>query len=775
MCGVQTGYICVLSPTSQCTETPTVAPNEVETRTIPYGSTVVLDCRHNLEPPVAYTWTRENGDIPHKATPRESTLVVPDVRATDAGTYTCTAKSGRTTLEVPTILVVTGLLPRFTQAPLSYMKLPTIVNAYMGFEVQITFKPEKDHGLLLYNGQQEDGGGDFISVGLTNGYVEFRFELGSGLGLLRSHAPVELDTWHTVQISREKKDAKLKVDNQSEVSGTSAGRMMGLDLTQPLFVGSVPSFDKISRDNGYDIGFVGCVSEIKFGSHTLDLVKDSEQVGTTPCETCSVNPCLHDGKCQEAPTEAGYRCICAPGFSGRDCEKVGEACYPGICGEGRCVNRPTGGLDCYCPFGRTGLRCEKGKMPLNLAEVAIVEPAFADDAFAAYPTPKNSQSSLKLNMKIKPKNLDDCLLVYCAQFPDSKGDFTSIGIHNGSLEFRFDTGSGPAIIRHPERLRPNEWVTLSASRTAQNGELVLNDGHRVTGRSPGHTQGVNLHTPLFIGGVDKAKIKVHPEAGATHGFEGCVAHVEVNGVNVDLVGAVVDASNVEDCGGRAPCEKNPCHNHGLCRERGPRADDFECICKAGYTGRTCETVDDFCSKINPCQNGAECVGLANSYRCNCPKGFAGPNCESGTTFDECATFHGDGWVTLSRERLSHAASNVSEVIRLTFLAKDREGLLFFQGQPQGTDARGQDYLALAMVNGHLEFSYEMGSGPAQILSEERVDDGQLHTVELRREMTAGRYHKGFTGSILNVQIQDSGVLNLYDDSISTANANQCEE
>lgn len=788
-------------------ETPTVAPNEVETRTIPYGSTVVLDCRHNLEPPVAYTWTRENGDIPHKATPRESTLVVPDVRATDAGTYTCTAKSGRTTLEVPTILVVTGLLPRFTQAPLSYMKLPTIVNAYMGFEVQITFKPEKDHGLLLYNGQQEDGGGDFISVGLTNGYVEFRFELGSGLGLLRSHAPVELDTWHTVQISREKKDAKLKVDNQSEVSGTSAGRMMGLDLTQPLFVGSVPSFDKISRDNGYDIGFVGCVSEIKFGSHTLDLVKDSEQVGTTPCETCSVNPCLHDGKCQEAPTEAGYRCICAPGFSGRDCEKVGEACYPGICGEGRCVNRPTGGLDCYCPFGRTGLRCEK--------EVAIVEPAFADDAFAAYPTPKNSQSSLKLNMKIKPKNLDDCLLVYCAQFPDSKGDFTSIGIHNGSLEFRFDTGSGPAIIRHPERLRPNEWVTLSASRTAQNGELVLNDGHRVTGRSPGHTQGVNLHTPLFIGGVDKAKIKVHPEAGATHGFEGCVAHVEVNGVNVDLVGAVVDASNVEDCGGRAPCEKNPCHNHGLCRERGPRADDFECICKAGYTGRTCETVDDFCSKINPCQNGAECVGLANSYRCNCPKGFAGPNCESGTTFDECATFHGDGWVTLSRERLSHAASNVSEVIRLTFLAKDREGLLFFQGQPQGTDARGQDYLALAMVNGHLEFSYEMGSGPAQILSEERVDDGQLHTVELRRngkwgtlkvdnkevhgessgllvmlntksdifiggapeprEMTAGRYHKGFTGSILNVQIQDSGVLNLYDDSISTANANQCEE
>ncbi|XP_077509167.1 basement membrane-specific heparan sulfate proteoglycan core protein-like isoform X46 [Amblyomma americanum] len=787
-------------------ETPTVPPNEVETRTIPYGSTVVLDCRHNLESPVAYSWTRDHGDVPHKAVPRESTLVVPDVRASDAGTYICTAKTDRTTLEVPTILVVTGLLPRFTQAPLSYMKLPTIVNAYMGFDVQITFKPEKDNGLLLYNGQQEDGGGDFISVGLTNGYVEFRFELGSGVGYLRSHTPVELDTWHTVQISREKKDAKLKVDDQSEVTGTSQGRMMGLDLTQPLFVGSVPSFDRISRDNGYDVGFVGCVSEIKFGSHTLDLVKDSEQVGTTPCETCSLNPCLHDGVCQEAPSEGGYRCICPPGFSGRDCEKVGEACYPGLCGEGRCVNRPGGGLDCYCPFGRTGLRCEK--------EVTIVEPAFADDAFAAYPMPKSAHSNLKVNMKIKPKSLDDCLLVYCAQYPERKGDFTSIGIRNGSLEFRFDSGSGPAIIRHPEKLRPNEWITLSASRNAQNGELMLNDGHRATGRSPGPSQGVNLNTPMYIGGVDKSKIRVHPEAGVSHGFEGCVAHIEVNDVNVDLVGAVVDAANVDDCGGRAPCEKNPCQNHGICRERGPKADDFECICKAGYSGTTCETQDDFCLQINPCRNNAECVGLANSYRCNCPKGFKGPNCESDTAFDECASFNGDGWVTLSKDRLLHAASNMSEVIRLSFLAKDRNGILLFQGQPRGAEARGQDYLALALVNGHLEFSYEMGSGPAEILSEERVDDGRMHTVELRRkgkwgtlkvdnkevhgesagllvmlntksdifiggvpeprEMTAERYQKGFTGSIMNVQIQDSGVINLYGDSLDSANADECE-
>lgn len=45
-------------------------------------------------------------------------------------------------------------------------------------------------------------------MGLTNGYLEFRFELGSGVGLLRSQRPVQMDTWHTAKISREKRDGE---------------------------------------------------------------------------------------------------------------------------------------------------------------------------------------------------------------------------------------------------------------------------------------------------------------------------------------------------------------------------------------------------------------------------------------------------------------------------------------------------------------------------------------------------------------------------------------
>lgn len=106
--------------------------------------------------------------------------------------------------------------------------------------------------------------------------------------------------------------------------------------------------------------FLGCISHYHTGNVVHNLLREAEAYGISTCETCSANPCLHGGVCQEALTMVGYNCICPPGFSGRDCEIVGEACYPGVCGEGRCINKPGGGFDCYCPLGRTGIRCEKG-------------------------------------------------------------------------------------------------------------------------------------------------------------------------------------------------------------------------------------------------------------------------------------------------------------------------------------------------------------------------------------------------------------------------------
>ncbi|GFS51261.1 basement membrane-specific heparan sulfate proteoglycan core protein [Trichonephila inaurata madagascariensis] len=784
---------------------PTVTPDLVETRTAPFGSTVVMDCKTTLDPPVAYTWYKQGGVLPLEATTNGGQLTIPDVKGEDAGTYICTAKSPVGTIDVPTILIVTGVVPYFSQTPLSYMRMPTLSDAYLSFEVEIAFKPESMNGLLLYNGQKQEQG-DFIALVLNNGYVEFRFELGSGPAVIRSTEPVEMRKWHTVHIRRERKDGFLRVDDRPEVTGSAQGKFLGLDLVQPMYIGSVPDFGLIESNAGALRGFIGCISHYKTGKVVHNLLREAESYGISTCETCSSNPCLHGGVCQEALTMVGYNCICPPGFSGRDCEKVGEACYPGVCGEGRCINKPGGGFDCFCPLRRTGVRCEK--------DIIIVEPAFSDDAYIAYPTP-NALTTLKMNMRVKPRTLDDCLIAYCAQHEDGSGDFTSIAIRNKSVEFRFDMGSGPAIIRSQEPLLQDDWLSIVAERDMREGSLIVNDGIASKGMSPGITRGLNLHTPFYIGAVDKHKISISPYAEVQHGFDGCIAHVEVNGVDIDLVNSAIDASNVEDCGSRTPCEKNPCLNDGICIEEEGSSEGFVCECQEGYRGKHCEIETDLCSLIDPCKNGGTCVGSGNSYQCSCPIRFKGTNCEEASVFDERVSFQGNGYLALENELLPHTATTKDEVVSFSFTTTSLEGLLLFHGQKPDTDGKGQDYLAAAIIDGFLEFSYELGSGPAQIKSPVKVNDGKVHSIVLKRTgrhgsleldgihqefgeskgilqmlntdgdiyiggvpnhqlMTAGKYPQGLIGCLWNLQIDDSGPLNLFDSAKTGANVQDCD-
>ena len=37
---------------------------------------------------------------------------------------------------------------------------------------------------------------------------------------------------------------------------------------------------------------------------------------------------------------------------------------------------------------------------------------------------------------------------------------------------------------------------------------------------------------------------------------------------------------------------------------------------------------------DPCQNGGQCIDLANDYRCNCNPGFGGKNCQFSCPLDK---------------------------------------------------------------------------------------------------------------------------------------------
>lgn len=49
----------------------------------------------------------------------------------------------------------------------------------------------------------------------------------------------------------------MYVDGQGPFTNTADGKFLGLDLTEPLYLGSVPNLKDIASDVDVDIGFVG--------------------------------------------------------------------------------------------------------------------------------------------------------------------------------------------------------------------------------------------------------------------------------------------------------------------------------------------------------------------------------------------------------------------------------------------------------------------------------------------------------------------------------------
>ncbi len=52
-------------------------------------------------------------------------------------------------------------------------------------EIELVFKTEDRSGLIIYNGYTTDRSGDFISLAMVDGYLEYRFDLGTGPAIIR--------------------------------------------------------------------------------------------------------------------------------------------------------------------------------------------------------------------------------------------------------------------------------------------------------------------------------------------------------------------------------------------------------------------------------------------------------------------------------------------------------------------------------------------------------------------------------------------------------------
>ncbi|XP_060586623.1 basement membrane-specific heparan sulfate proteoglycan core protein-like isoform X4 [Ruditapes philippinarum] len=725
------------------------------------GDSAKLVCDATGYPSPDITWFRKEGEMPSDYRIVDGDLLINRVRPEDAGTYVCHAENEYGGTDSPVNLNVNDLVPYFSQNPNSYISYPAMNDVYLDFDILLSLKPESTEGMVLYNGQFEDGGGDFVCFGLNEGYPEFRFDVGSGPAIIRGNKTLPLNEWHTIKLTRDRQKGSMIVNEEPAYTGQSPGYFTGLDLQGNMYLGSVPNYDNIPRATGFREGFVGAVSEVKLKGVDLNLGAEAiDMEGIEPYNTCRRNPCINRGVCSVANTKYGFKCICPQGYMGTRCEEVGENCYPGACGRGRCYNlEGRSGFRCICPLGKTGMGCQ--------ADIAIINPFFNRTSFISYPPAEASLFDLQIQLEFKPQSYSDGIILYEGNDEDGTGDFMAIVQKDGYLEFRFDTGSGPAVLRSRSPLRINEWTRVTATRKNRDGTLVVNNEQPVTvklwgmlndqppviaapaaaeparyynyynhklkryrrGTSPGSTVGLNLKLPLYLGGPNPTAV-VSSNTGVTQGFVGCVAELTVNDVKIDLLNDAIESANIVDCGERRLCARNPCKNGATCEDlSGP---DFRCICEERYTGKTCEAEINICLTNSPCQNNAPCSITDTGYRCDCLIGYSGDNCEYAININSQFSFAGDGFMEFPKSLLPHAKTQERQTISFNLRTTQENGLVFWQGEQGGRPLRGGDHISIGLKGGYIEFSYEMGSGPAMIMSRTRVNDGKSHTISVER-------------------------------------------
>ncbi|XP_061626492.1 protocadherin Fat 1a isoform X2 [Phyllopteryx taeniolatus] len=222
-------------------------------------------------------------------------------------------------------------------------------------------------------------GTDYSILEIVNGRLQYKFDCGSGPGLVSVHsATVNDGEWHSVSLEVEGNYAKLVLDRVHAASGTAPGTLRTLNLDNSIYFGGHVRQNAVAaarhgRNLPVANGFRGCMEAIALNGQELPLNTKARRAhavmeaiedvapGCTlaPPESCSSNPCSNGGVCNQRPN-GGYFCKCPASFMGAHCEMGISPCASNPClYGGTCV--PQGDdFYCQCRGQYSGPRCQLG-------------------------------------------------------------------------------------------------------------------------------------------------------------------------------------------------------------------------------------------------------------------------------------------------------------------------------------------------------------------------------------------------------------------------------
>uniref|UniRef100_UPI003EBE4DC0 cadherin EGF LAG seven-pass G-type receptor 2 precursor n=1 Tax=Danio rerio TaxID=7955 RepID=UPI003EBE4DC0 len=482
------------------------------------------------------------------------------------------------------------------------------------FTLSLSFATREPNGLLLYNGRFNEKH-DFIAMEIVNQQIQLTFSAGETKTTVSPFIKggVSDGHWHTAHVHYYNKpvlnraglpqgpsDQKVVVvtvdDCDSSVAlrfghvvgnyscsaqGSQSGSKKSLDLTGPLLLGGVPKLpEEFPVQNRQ---FIGCMKDLRIDERHVDMAGFIANNGTLPgCSAkrnfCNNNPCLNGGSC--VSLWGSFRCDCALGFGGRNCEKV--------------MSNP--------------LRLQ-GKGLLWWADLASVMtlPWHMEFMFRTRQptaTVMHMSSGQQHNFTIQ---LREGFVVTSVQRGEdsvvSRVDDVTVSDgqwHHVSLELKGPTTGGVT-------------ATLSLDYGLYTSSMDLDS----------KLKGVRLKT-LSVGGISDGRNRV------IGGFRGCIQGLRIGGdSSTPAFPSMPQARvlNVESgCSLPNTCGSNPCPAHSDCKDDW---DAHSCRCHTGYYGNSCT---DACA-LNPCEHQSACSrrsSSAHGYTCSCPSNYFGQYCEKKT-------------------------------------------------------------------------------------------------------------------------------------------------
>ncbi|XP_061386506.1 fat-like cadherin-related tumor suppressor homolog, partial [Musca vetustissima] len=251
----------------------------------------------------------------------------------------------------------------------------SLVESQFSFALKI--RTVQQSGTIVYASGQID----YSILEIVNGAVQYRFDLGSGEGMVVvTSINISDGEWHSIKLERILNTAKLIVDNKHSSQSSAPGINSILNLQKnDIFIGAkvlphhtIVGYEDIQR------GFIGCMADIKIGYETLPLyiVAGGNSVAALRftnveflCDPskvlvnlgiCGGQPCLNAGMCHDLGDD--FECICSERYTGKFCEVDLDPCasIPCLYG-GLCEMLGPNNYSCTCPPHLSGKRCEYGR------------------------------------------------------------------------------------------------------------------------------------------------------------------------------------------------------------------------------------------------------------------------------------------------------------------------------------------------------------------------------------------------------------------------------